>query len=71
MLVCLWVLQTAYAASKAGLNAISEGLHRELRPFDIDVVVIAPGAFPLLHQEIYLKHFCGNQALICHNGLHG
>ncbi len=55
MLVCPWVLQTAYAASKAGLNAISEGLHRELRPFDIDVVVIAPGASLLLHWDLNYK----------------
>ncbi|CAL8465376.1 g4912 [Coccomyxa elongata] len=34
---------TAYSASKAGLNAVSEGLRRELKPFGIDVVIIAPG----------------------------
>ncbi|EIE23143.1 NAD(P)-binding protein [Coccomyxa subellipsoidea C-169] len=34
---------SAYSASKAGLNAISEGLRRELKPFGIDVVIIAPG----------------------------
>ncbi|CAL5222033.1 g4326 [Coccomyxa viridis] len=34
---------TAYSASKAGLNAMSEGLRRELKPFGIDVVIIAPG----------------------------
>ncbi len=36
-------MQTAYSASKAGLNAVSEGLRRELKPFGIDVVIIAPG----------------------------
>ena len=36
-------VQTAYSASKAGLNAMSEGLRRELKPFGIDVVIIAPG----------------------------
>ena len=40
---CLWMLQTAYAASKAALNAVSKGLHCELRPFGIPVVLIAPG----------------------------
>jgi NAD(P)-dependent dehydrogenase (short-subunit alcohol dehydrogenase family) len=34
----------AYSASKFGLEAISEGLRRELMMFGIDVVVIAPGA---------------------------
>ncbi|CAL8466323.1 g5859 [Coccomyxa elongata] len=34
---------TAYAASKAALNALSEGLHCELKPFGIPVIVIAPG----------------------------
>ena len=37
-------MQAAYSASKAGLNALSEGLRRELKPFGIGVVVIAPGA---------------------------
>ena len=36
-------MQTAYSASKAGLNAMSEGLRRELKPFGIDVVILAPG----------------------------
>ncbi|CAK0786635.1 hypothetical protein CVIRNUC_009849 [Coccomyxa viridis] len=34
---------SAYSASKAGLNAMSEGLRRELKPFGVDVVIIAPG----------------------------
>ena len=37
-------MQSAYLASKAGLNALSEGMRRELKPFGIGVVVIAPGA---------------------------
>ncbi|CAK0733234.1 hypothetical protein CVIRNUC_000245 [Coccomyxa viridis] len=34
---------SAYSASKAGLNALSEGMRRELKPFGIGVVIIAPG----------------------------
>jgi hypothetical protein len=41
-------MQAAYSASKAGLNAVSEGLRRELKPFGIDVVIIAPGALVCL-----------------------
>ena len=36
-------LQGAYTASKIGLEAMSEGLRRELTPFGIDVIVIKPG----------------------------
>ena len=41
--VCV-CMQSAYSASKAGLNALSEGMRRELKPFGIGVVIIAPGA---------------------------
>lgn len=35
-----------YAASKFGLEGLSEGLHYELRPLGVDVTIIQPGAFP-------------------------
>lgn len=34
----------AYATSKFGLEGLSEALRRELMPFKIDVIVVAPGA---------------------------
>jgi NAD(P)-dependent dehydrogenase (short-subunit alcohol dehydrogenase family) len=37
---------TVYAASKFGLEGLSEGLHYELRPFGVDVAILEPGAFP-------------------------
>ena len=44
--------QSAYSASKAGLNAMSEGLRRELKPFGVDVVIIAPGVFRFLRSTM-------------------
>jgi NAD(P)-dependent dehydrogenase (short-subunit alcohol dehydrogenase family) len=35
-----------YAASKFALEGLSEGLHYEVRPLGVDVVIIQPGAFP-------------------------
>ncbi|MHA4846454.1 SDR family oxidoreductase [Flavitalea antarctica] len=35
-----------YAASKFGLEGLSEGLHYELRPLGVDVTIIQPGAYP-------------------------
>ncbi|MGN7720400.1 SDR family oxidoreductase [Chitinophaga sp. 22620] len=35
-----------YGASKFALEGLSEGLHYELRPLGVDVVIIQPGAFP-------------------------
>ncbi|ASZ13503.1 SDR family oxidoreductase [Chitinophaga pendula] len=39
-------LATIYAASKFGLEGLSEGLHYELRPLGVDVAILEPGAFP-------------------------
>jgi NAD(P)-dependent dehydrogenase (short-subunit alcohol dehydrogenase family) len=35
-----------YAASKFGLEGLSEGLHYEVRPLGIDVAIVQPGSFP-------------------------
>lgn len=37
---------TVYAASKFGLEGLSEGLHYEVKRLGIDVAILQPGAFP-------------------------
>jgi len=37
---------TVYAASKFGLEGLSEGLHYEVKRLGVDVAVVEPGAFP-------------------------
>jgi NAD(P)-dependent dehydrogenase (short-subunit alcohol dehydrogenase family) len=37
---------TAYSAAKFGLEAISEGLHYEVKQLGIDVAIVQPGAYP-------------------------
>ena len=37
---------TVYAASKFGLEGLTEGLHYEVRQLGVDVVILQPGAFP-------------------------
>jgi short-subunit dehydrogenase len=39
-----WPFLGPYSASKFGLEGMSESLRRELIPFGIDVIVVAPGA---------------------------
>jgi len=36
-------LSSSYAASKAYIQTLAEGLHYELRPFNVDVLAVAPG----------------------------
>ena len=52
MTLVWWCMQSAYSASKAGLNALSEGMRRELKPFGIGVVIIAPGALKRLAEVL-------------------
>lgn len=37
---------TVYAASKFGLEGLSEGLHYEVKRLGVDVAILEPGAFP-------------------------
>ncbi|KAI0181297.1 oxidoreductase [Hypoxylon sp. FL1284] len=46
-----WI--SMYAASKAGLNAVSETLRLELAPFGVSVVTILPG---VIDSEIHVKN---------------
>lgn len=43
---------SAYAASKFAVRAITDSLRRELKPFDMNVVLVAPGA---VESEIWKK----------------
>jgi NAD(P)-dependent dehydrogenase (short-subunit alcohol dehydrogenase family) len=38
--------QTVYNAAKFAVEGLTEGLHYEVRPLGVDVVMIQPGAFP-------------------------
>jgi NAD(P)-dependent dehydrogenase (short-subunit alcohol dehydrogenase family) len=37
-----------YASTKAALHALSDAMRMELKPFNVDVVVVAPGSAPPL-----------------------
>ncbi len=51
--------QSMYNASKFALEGLTEGLHYEVKPLGVDVVLIQPGAFPT---EIWGKTLSGTDA---------
>lgn len=50
---------TVYNSTKFAVEGLTEGLHYELRPLGVDVVMIQPGAFPT---EIFGKTAYGSDA---------
>ncbi len=52
---------TVYNSTKFALEGLTEGLHYELKPLGVDVVMIQPGAFPT---EIFGKTAAGSDAAI-------
>ena len=53
--------QMAYNTAKFALEGLTEGLHYEVRPLGVDVVIIQPGAFPT---EVWGKVFHGSDAAV-------
>jgi NAD(P)-dependent dehydrogenase (short-subunit alcohol dehydrogenase family) len=53
--------QMAYNAGKFALEGITEGIHYEVRPLGVDVVMIQPGAFPT---DIWGKTVNGSDASV-------
>jgi len=53
--------QTVYSGAKFAVEGLTEGLHYEVRPFGVDVVMIEPGAFPT---EIFGKIVTGSDAAV-------
>lgn len=49
--------QTIYNAAKFAVEGLTEGLHYEVRPLGVDVVLIQPGAFPT---DIFGKALTGS-----------
>jgi NAD(P)-dependent dehydrogenase (short-subunit alcohol dehydrogenase family) len=53
--------QMAYNAGKFALEGITEGIHYEVRPLGVDVVMVQPGAFPT---DIWGKIVTGSDATV-------
>jgi NAD(P)-dependent dehydrogenase (short-subunit alcohol dehydrogenase family) len=52
---------TVYSAAKFAVEGLTEGLHFEVRPLGVDVVMIQPGAFPT---EINSKSLTGSDSSV-------
>ncbi|MES2382843.1 MAG: SDR family oxidoreductase [Bacteroidota bacterium] len=52
---------TVYNSTKFAVEGLTEGLHYEVRPLGVDVVMIQPGAFPT---EIFGKSVYGSDAAV-------
>ncbi len=52
---------TVYSAAKFAVEGLTEGLHFEVRPLGVDVVMIQPGAFPT---EINSKSLSGSDSSV-------
>lgn len=53
--------QMAYNCAKFAVEGLTEGLHYEVRPLGVDVVLLQPGAFPT---EIFGKAFPGSDTTV-------
>jgi NAD(P)-dependent dehydrogenase (short-subunit alcohol dehydrogenase family) len=53
--------QTPYNTAKFALEGLTEGLHYEVRPLGVDVVLVQPGAFPT---DVWTKILHGSDAAI-------
>jgi NAD(P)-dependent dehydrogenase (short-subunit alcohol dehydrogenase family) len=53
--------QTPYDVSKFAVEGLTEGMHYEVRPLGVDVVMIQPGAFPT---DIFGKIVTGSDATV-------
>jgi NAD(P)-dependent dehydrogenase (short-subunit alcohol dehydrogenase family) len=53
--------QTIYNGAKFAVEGLTEGLHYEVRPLGVDVVMIQPGAFPT---EVWGKIVTGSDATV-------
>ncbi|HZX59762.1 MAG TPA: SDR family oxidoreductase [Mucilaginibacter sp.] len=53
--------QTAYNTAKFAVEGLTEGLHYEVRPLGVDVVMVQPGAFPT---EVWGKIVTGSDATV-------
>lgn len=53
--------QTVYNSAKFAVEGLTEGLHYEVRPLGVDVVMVQPGAFPT---EIFGKIVSGSDTTV-------